>query len=116
VISAWQVLSIVLLVVLGTTATFDLVRSERAFAVTDRLGIPRESVPVLGGVKVAAALGVFIGTDMVRAAEATGLFLVLYFSVAVLTHLRSRDGVRAVVPAVVMLAVSAAYLLVTVAR
>lgn len=115
-ISAWQVLSIVLLVVLGTTAAFDLVRSERAFAVTDGLGIPRESVPVLGGVKVAAALGVFIGTDMVRVAEATGLFLVLYFSVAVLTHLRSRDGLRAVVPAAVMLAVSAAYVLATVAR
>ena len=47
-INAWQALSIVLLVVLGTTAGFDLVRSERAFAVTDRLGIPRASVPVLG--------------------------------------------------------------------
>ena len=111
-----QVLSVLLLVVLATTACFDLVRSERAYAVTDRLEIPRDAVPVLGGVKVAAALAVFVGTDMVRVAEAAGLFLVLYFSVAVLTHLRARDGIRNSVPAVVMLAVSVAYLLATVAR
>jgi len=111
-----QALSVLLLVVLGTTAGFDLVRSERAFAVTDRLGIPREAVPVLGGLKAAAALAVFVGTDMIRVAEAAGLFLVLYFSVAVLTHLRARDSLRSTVPAVVMLAVSAAYLLATVAR
>jgi hypothetical protein len=111
-----QVLSVLLLVVLATTAGFDLVRSERAFAVTDRLGIPRDAVPVLGGVKVAAAVAVFVGTDMVRVAEAAGLFLVLYFAVAVLTHLRARDGVRNTVPAAAMLVVSAAYVLATVAR
>lgn len=111
-----NLVSILLLVVLGTTATFDLMRSERAFAVTDRLEIPRESVPTLGGVKVAAALGVFIGTDVVRLAEVSGVFLVLYFSAAVLTHLRVRDSVRNTAPAVMMLAVSAVYLLGTVAR
>ena len=111
-----QVLSLLLLVVLGATAGLDLVRSERAFAVTDRLGIPRDSVPLLGGVKVAAAIGVFVGTDVVRVAEAAGAFLVLYFAVAVLTHLRARDGLKNTAPAAVMLAVSAAYLLATVAR
>ena len=111
-----QVLSLLLLVVLGATACLDLVRSERAFAVTDRLGIPRDAVPALGGVKVAAAIGVFVGTDVVRVAEAAGAFLVLYFAVAVLTHLRARDGLKNTAPAAVMLAVSAAYLLATVAR
>lgn len=111
-----QVLSTLLLLVLGVTAGFDLVRSERAFAVTDRLGIPRDAVPLLGGVKAAAAVAVFVGTDMVRVAEAAGLFLVLYFAVAVLTHLRARDSVRNTAPAVAMLVVSAAYVLATVAR
>lgn len=111
-----QVLSLLLLVVLGATAGLDLVRSERAFAVTDRLGIPRDAVPVLGGIKFAAALAVFVGTDIVHVAEAAGAFLVLYFSVAVLTHLRARDGVRNAAPAAVMLVVSVAYLLATVAR
>lgn len=109
-------LTLLLLVVLVPTAILDVMRHPRALVETTRLAIPEEKVPVIGGVKILAAIGLLVGTDYVRLAELTGACLVMYFAIAVLTHIRVRDGVRHTAPAFVMLAVSGLYLLATVAR
>lgn len=111
-----DVLTLLLLVVLVPTAVLDILRHPRALAETSRLAIPEAKVPVIGGVKILAAIGLLVGTDYVRLAELTGACLVVYFAIAVLTHIRVRDGVRHTAPAFVMLVVAGLYLLATVAR
>ena len=109
-------LTLLLVAVLGSTAVLDIMRHPRILATTSRLGIPAEKVPVLGGVKILAVIGLLVGTDYVRLAQLTGLCLVLYFSAAVLTHVRVRDGARNTAPAFVMLAVCGLHLLASVAK
>ena len=106
----------VLVSVLCVTALFDLMRHPKVLVTTDRLRIPARSVPVLGAIKLLAAVALVAGTGSIRLAEATGAFLVGYFAVAVLTHVRVKDGVRNTFPAFVLLAVSTLYLLATFAR
>ena len=109
-------LTLLLVAVLGSTAVLDIMRNPRVLATTSRLGIPAEKVPVLGGVKLLAVIGLLVGTDYVRLAQLTGLCLVLYFSVAVLAHVRVRDGAKNAAPAFVMLVVCGLHLLATVAK
>jgi hypothetical protein len=109
-------LTLLLLAVLVPTAVLDIMRNPRALAATSRLGIPEEKVPVLGGVKLLAVLGLLIGTDYARLGQLTGACLVLYFAVAVLTHVRVRDGVRHTAPAFVMLVLGGLFLLASIAK
>ena len=111
-----NVLAIVLLVVLGATAVFDLIRHPKALAATEHLQIPASAVPVLGAVKILLGVGVAVGFGNIRAAELTGLCLCVYFAVATLTHVRVKDTVKGTAPAFVLLVVSGLYLLATVAK
>lgn len=109
-------LTLLLLAVLVPTAVLDIMRNPRVLATTSRLGIPEEKVPVLGGIKILAAMGLLVGTDYVRLGQLTGACLVLYFAAAVLTHVRVRDGVRNTAPAFVMLVACGLQVLASVAR
>lgn len=111
-----NVLTVLLVVVLGVSASFDFAGSEKVTAITDRLQIPRRAVPVLGAIKALTAVALVLGTRQIRIAEASGAFLVGYFAVALVTHVRVRDGVRNSAPAFVLLVVSGLYLLATFAR
>lgn len=111
-----NVAAALLLVVLALTAILDFMRHEKALETTERLKIPARMVPVLGAIKVVAAVGILLGTDNVRLAELTGACLVLYFAIAVMTHLRVKDGIVRTAPAVVMFAASAVYLIAQVAK
>ena len=111
-----NVLTVLLVVVLGVSASFDFAGSARVTDITDRLQIPRRAVPVLGAIKALAAVALVLGTQHIRIAEASGAFLVGYFAVALVTHVRVKDGVRNSTPAFVLLAISGLYLLATFAR
>lgn len=111
-----DVLTVLLVIVLGLTATGDFMRPAGLIATTDRLRIPRNAVPVLGGIKVLTALALVAGTQRIRIAEATGVFLVGYFAVAVLTHIRVKDGAKNTAPAFLLLVVSTLFVLATFAR
>lgn len=103
-------LAAVLLVMLVLTSALDFLRHPRALETTTRLRIPARMVPVLGGIKTLAAVGVILGLRNVRMAELTGACLVFYFAVATLAHFRAKDKVVNAVPAFVLTCVSLAYL------
>lgn len=111
-----DIIAIVLIVVLGLTATVDFMRHPKAIEFTTALRIPPRAVPVLGAVKAAAAVGLVLGMDRVRIGELTGACLVAYFAIAALTHVRAKQGVVGALPAVILMCASAAYLAATVAR
>ncbi len=109
-------LTLLLLAVLVPTAVLDIMRNPRILAATSGLGIPAEKMPVLGGVKLLAAIGLLVGTDYVRLSQLTGACLVLYFAIAVLTHLRVRDGLRNTAPAFALLVLCGLHLLASIAK
>ena len=105
-----------LVVVLGGTAIIDFMRHPKALALTASLRIPARMVPVLGAVKAAAAVGLVLSTDRPHLGELTGACLVVYFAVAVLTHLRSGQKDARVLPAFLLMCVSATYVVAQIAR
>lgn len=109
-------LALLLIVVLGATAVLDILGNARVVATMARLEIPAGSLPLLGGLKILGAIGLLVGAGSVRLAEVTGVCLAGYFAVALLTHVRVRDGLRNSLPAFVLLAVCVAYTLATFAQ
>ena len=100
---------LVLIVVLGLTAVLDFLRHPKAVGFVDRLRIPPRMLFVLGAVKALAAVGLVAARDNVRLGELTGASLVVYFAIAVVAHLRAKQGTVAALPAVLLMAVSAAH-------
>lgn len=114
--AAADVTRLVLIVVLGATAVVDFMRHPKALEFTERLRIPPRAVPLLGTVKALAVVGLVLSMDNVRLGELTGACLVLYFAIAVLTHLRARQGLVSALPAAVLMLVSAVHVAALMAR
>jgi len=69
----------------------DFVRPHSLLKNMRRLGVPESSLPILGIVKAAGAIGLLIGIrlPMIGTLAATGL--TVFFIGAIITHLRARD-------------------------
>lgn len=106
------VLSVVIAVVLVATAVADLTHQPQIVATMQRLGMPDRFESVVGLVKLAAALGLVVGLVHARPRAQGGLTLVVawclvaYFVVALVFHVRARDSVKELAPAVAMGAAS----------
>lgn len=111
-----NVLAVLLLVVLGGTAVFDVIRHPKALAATEHLQIPARMVPVLGAIKLLLGVVLVVGFGNIRVGELAGLCLCGYFAVATLTHVRVKDTAKGTAPAFVLLVVSGLFLLATVAK
>ncbi|MCB9390126.1 MAG: DoxX family protein [Acidimicrobiia bacterium] len=72
----------------------------------DRVECPPELRRVLPGLKVAAGLGLILGTRSPRLALITATALVAYFLFAIAAHIRVKDTAENSVAAVFMLGVS----------
>jgi DoxX-like protein len=70
------------------------------------VGVPLERFPLLAVCEFAGALGLVLGIWLPWAGLAAGVGLVIYFVVAVMSHLRVRD-IKGIGPAVFMLVVAA---------
>jgi hypothetical protein len=57
----------------------------------NKLGVPESSLPILGVLKAAGALGLLIGIGVPLIGIAAAAGLTLFFVGAVITHLRARD-------------------------
>ena len=110
---AYIILAVAFSVALTMSARLKLIRDQRAVEVIgDTVGVPLGLFPVLALLEIAGAAGLLVGIGLESLGVAAATCLVLYFLVAVASHLRKRDLVAAhVLPAVVMLALSAAVLL-----
>ncbi|OLE27855.1 MAG: hypothetical protein AUG44_09075 [Actinobacteria bacterium 13_1_20CM_3_71_11] len=75
---------------LALSATVYLARIKRVVVTMNRLGVPESWLPVLGALKAAGALGLLVGlrVPVLGVAAATGV--VLYFTGAIVTHVRAR--------------------------
>ena len=104
-------LAVVLAVVCLASALADFRRHPEVMATLDRLKIPAQRAVLLGLIKVAAASGLLIGFAVRHLQLITGAALVMYFAIAVTSHVRVRDGVRHAAPAFVLCAVSVMFTL-----
>jgi len=108
---AVTVLGVLIALVCGATAVADFRRAPMAVETVTRLGIPAEKLRLLGTIKSLAVAGIIAGFAVDRVHVAVGVCLVVYFAIAVTTHVRVRDGLRNAAPAFVMLVLSTAFAL-----
>lgn len=113
---ASNVLAILLILVCIGSALMDFKKPEQLVQSMSKLRIPVNALPVLGAIKIAAAIGLIIGFGNIRLAEVTGACLCAYFAIATTTHTRVKDSMRDTAPAFVLLVLSMLFVLVTFAR
>lgn len=111
-----NILAILLIAVCVGSAVMDFRRPASLVEQMSTLKIPASGLPLLGAVKLASAAGLIVGFDKIRIGEVAGLFLCLYFAVAVTTHTRVKDSLRNTFPALALLTVSVLFVLVTFAK
>jgi DoxX-like family len=72
-----------------------------------RLGVPESSLNKLGLLKAAGALGMLVGIGVPLSGTAAAVGLIMFFVVAVITHLRARDHSFGLAVAFLLLATTA---------
>ena len=72
-------------------ATNDFIRPKWLLGNMSQLGVPESSLPILGVLKAAGALGLLIGIGVQLIGLAAAVGLTLFFTGALITHLRARD-------------------------
>jgi putative oxidoreductase len=111
-----HVLAVLLIAVCLGSGVMDFLKPDQIVQTMNRLRVPLNTLPVLGAIKIAAALGLIIGFGNIRLAEVTGACLCAYFAIATTTHTRVKDSIRDTAPAFVLLVVSVLFVLTTFAR
>lgn len=88
--AAYVVATVVAVVANVYAATMDVVRPAWLLDNMGRLGIPRDRLALLGGLKAAGATGLLVGLVLPAVGVAAGIGLVLFFLGAVATVVRTR--------------------------
>jgi hypothetical protein len=103
----------ILMVALAMSARMKLVRDQRAVEVIGGVvGVPLRAFPVLAVLEIAGGVGLVAGIWVKPLGVAAGASLAAYFIIATMSHLRVRDlTAEHVLPALVLLAMSVAALL-----
>lgn len=106
---AYIIVSAIFAVMLTMSARMKLVREPLAVEVIgDVVGVPLRFFPVLALLEIAGAVGLLIGIGLEGLGVAAGACLVVYFTVAISSHVRKHDLVPGHLgPPVMMLVISA---------
>jgi hypothetical protein len=88
--TAYVVVTIVTAAVLTFSVSADYFLRERVLVGMDRAGVPRSWLPKLAALRAAGALGLVAGLAVPALGAAAAAGIVLYFTGAVITHLRAR--------------------------
>jgi uncharacterized membrane protein YphA (DoxX/SURF4 family) len=109
---AYIVIAGVFTVMLAMSARMKLVRNQRAVEIIGGVvGVPLRAFPVLALLEIAGGVGLLVGIGLKPLGVAAGVSLVVYFIVAIASHLRVHDlTAEHLLPGVVMLALSVAAL------
>ena len=110
------ILGLLLIVACAGSALMDFRKPASLVASMKKLKVPESKLPLLGAIKLVAAVGIAIGFQNVRIGEATGLGLCAYFAIATLTHTRVKDAIKDTLPAFALLVMSMLYVLTSVAK
>ena len=111
-----RILAVLLIVACVGTGVLDFMKPAQIVQTMNRLRVPLNAVPVLGAIKIAAAISLIIGFGNIRLAQVTGACLCAYFAIATTTHTRVKDSIRDTAPAFVLLVASMLFVLTTLAR
>lgn len=106
-----NVVAIFLIIVCVVSALGDFAKVPSLVETMTRLGVAVNFLPVLGAIKLAAAIAAGIGLAVDAVAIAAAVVLVVYFAGAVIAHTRVKDSFRDSGAAFVLLTVSGVYLL-----
>ncbi len=85
-------LSVVLIVVCGSTAIADLLHNEARVATLRRLGLRRGTEVQVGVIKLLAVAGLLVGRGSGSLSVGVAWFLFAYFMVATVMHRRVHDS------------------------
>ena len=107
-------LSLILVAACLVPAAAKLTGQPRMRASAAHLGLAWERYRLIGVAELAAAAGVLAGLAWPPIGVLAGLALALLLGAAILTHVRSGDTGRELVPALLILAIDALYLVVAV--
>jgi hypothetical protein len=90
----WIPVVLISLVSIGS-AIGDFMKAPQIYASLKSVGVPDWAFPVLGGLKVAGALGLAVGVAVLPLGLAAAICLSLYYLAAVGAHLRAGQGLKA---------------------
>jgi hypothetical protein len=88
---AYVAVSVLLAAALAFSAALDFVRYETVLVNMRAAGVPESWLPMLGYLKVAGALGLLAGFAVPPVGTAAAAGVILFFALAIATHLRARD-------------------------
>ena len=88
----------------------DFLKLPSVMRAAETVHCPPNLCTVLGLIKIAAATGLIVGLTVDKIGTAAAVGLSIYFVLAVGAHVRVRDRLKGILPAIVMLAISAATL------
>ena len=109
-------LSLLLVVVCLVPATAKLRAHPKMLAAAGHFGISWSRYRLIGGAELLAAIGVAAGMVWPPIGVAAASGMCVLFVGALVTHLRSGDGVHEAMPALVALGLDVAYLVVALSR
>ena len=84
----------------------EITRHRVPVEVLTRVGVPAARIPVLGALQVLGGLGVILGIWLPVLRVVSALCLTLYYLGAIFAHLRIKDPVKEVAPALVLFVVA----------
>lgn len=113
---AMVVVSSLLALVLLASASAKLRRLPPVVESMIHVGVTVKQIPLLAALEIAGAVGLLVGVDAASIGRLAAAGLVLYFLGAVGAHLRVRDGVQELSPAVVLFVVALVTLVLQVRR
>ncbi len=86
-----NVVSVVLALGMLASGSLKILRNERIVGLMAAVGVSERALPVLGGLQVAATIGLIAGLWFTPFGIAAAAGLVLYFTGAVAAHVRAHD-------------------------
>src|ERR1039458_10341320 len=96
--TAYLVVAILLAVGLVMSGGLKLARNPRIVEGIGGLGVPLSLFPVLAALEIAGAAGLIIGLRFAPLGIAAGIGVLVYFTGAVITHLRAKKKKKAPTP------------------
>jgi hypothetical protein len=108
--SAHSILNIFLAVLCTASAIGDFLKLPSVMRAAETVGCPPSLCNILGLIKMLAAVGLIVGFAVKEIGIAAAVGLSIYFVLAVGAHLRVRDQLKGILPAIVMLAICTATL------
>ncbi|MFM7093897.1 MAG: DoxX family protein [Actinomycetota bacterium] len=102
--------SVVLAVLCTASAIGDFFKLPSVMRAAETVHCPTDLCTVLGLIKIAAATGLIVGLTVDKIGTASAVGLSIYFVLAVGAHIRVRDRLKGILPAIGTLAISVATL------